>query len=216
MYYPKFIKKTLNLYSEKEKMIQRAMTLLKYGGIEGDYLEFGVWEGNSFSIACKTAKEYGLKGMRFYAFDSFEGLPETNGNDNCSVFKKGDFRCDEDRFKTNLKRQNIDLDKVITVKGWYSDILNYQLKSKLEIHRASLIMVDCDLYSSAKYVMDFITDYIQDGTVIMFDDYFCYGGSPFMGERKAFEDWLKENPDIIATEFYKFHTLGDSFVLHKR
>jgi len=214
--YPEFVKKMLNLYSSKEKMMQRAMALIRYGDIKGDYLEFGVWNGNSFSIAYKTAQANKFKDMKFYAFDSFEGLPETKGIDIGCAFKKGDFSCSVDKFKSNLKKEKVDLNKVFITKGWYDKVLTSKTKEKLGIKKAALIMIDSDLYSSAKSALDFIKDEVQDGTVIMFDDWFCFGGNPFCGERRAFSEWLEKNPDIIATEFYKFHTLGNSFILHKK
>lgn len=214
--YPEFVKKALNLYSEKERMMQRCMTMLRYGGVTGDYLEFGVWEGNSFITAYKEAERNGFNGMEFYAFDSFEGLPGTDDIDIYSVFKQGDFCCSEEQFKKNLVKARVDMKKVRVVKGWYDKVLTKELKDNLNIWRAAVVLVDCDLYSSAKAVLDFCTGYVQDGTVICFDDWFCFGGSPFMGEQKAFNDWLKKNQDIIAIPFYKFHTLGNSFILHRR
>ena len=43
---------------------------------EGDYLEFGVFEGMSFKHACHLSKRFNHKNMHFYAFDSFQGLPK--------------------------------------------------------------------------------------------------------------------------------------------
>ena len=45
----------------------------------GDYLEFGVFRGTSFINACRLARKHGLDEMRFFAFDSFEGLPDSEG-----------------------------------------------------------------------------------------------------------------------------------------
>jgi hypothetical protein len=192
------------------------MTMLRYGNITGDYLEFGVWNGNSFITAYKEAQRNGFKDMEFFAFDSFEGLPETQGIDTRSVFHKGDFSCSEEQFKKNLKNAKVDMRKVVITKGWYDKVLNSQLKDSLNIWRASIILIDSDLYSSAKSALNFITPYIQDGTIILFDDWFCFGGSPYMGEQKAFGEWLKYNSEFVVSEFYKFHTLGNSFIIHRR
>jgi hypothetical protein len=37
--------------------------------LKGDYLEFGVFQGNSFILAANLAERHGLKAMRFLAFD---------------------------------------------------------------------------------------------------------------------------------------------------
>jgi len=64
-------------------------------------------------------------------------------------------------------------------------------------------------------VLDFITDYLVDGTILIFDDWFVFRGNPNYGERKAFNQWLKKNPEIKITEFQKYSTVGNSFIVHK-
>src|SRR5206468_3217655 len=51
-------------------------------GIEGDYIEFGVFQGDLFHMALRTAKNsfrsspHGRFPGRFIACDSFQGLPD--------------------------------------------------------------------------------------------------------------------------------------------
>ena len=40
--------------------------------IDGDYLEFGVYQGTSFILAARMAEKHSLNAMRYFAFDSFE------------------------------------------------------------------------------------------------------------------------------------------------
>src|ERR1051325_10146445 len=47
--------------------------------IEGDYLEFGCYRGASLIMSYMLARKYRLSKMRFFAFDSFAGLPESEG-----------------------------------------------------------------------------------------------------------------------------------------
>jgi hypothetical protein len=63
-------------YKETEGILAKAMNLVTSNRLEGDYLEFGVYQGESFVTAYKFSKDYyGLKSMHFYAFDSFQGQP---------------------------------------------------------------------------------------------------------------------------------------------
>ncbi len=71
-------------------------------------------------------------------------------------------------------------------------------------------MIDCDLYDSTISVLDFIKDYLQDGTIIIFDEYY------FGSEKKAFEEWLEKNPDVSATQYHKYDVLGNSFIINKK
>src|SRR5437763_11463578 len=61
------------------EMMYNAFHLTSFSKVEGDYLEFGVFRGNSFIKAWNSARLTGRRRVRFYAFDSFEGLPDPTG-----------------------------------------------------------------------------------------------------------------------------------------
>lgn len=202
-------------YNVKEEILLKVMHFVSASDVKGDYLEFGVFQGKSFIPAYHIGSRLS-KDMKFYAFDSFEGLPDLKGIDKKGhSFYKGKFACSLKRFKSNLRNNGVDLKKVTTVKGWYDKVLNNATKKKLPIKRASVIWVDCDLYESTVPVLKFITDYVVDGTVIVFDDWYAYKSNPNKGEQRAFKEWLKKNPKITATEYQQYGVWGLSFVLHK-
>jgi hypothetical protein len=74
-------------------------------------------------------------------------------------------------------------------------------------------MVDCDLYESTVAVLDFITDYLQDGSILIFDAWFCFRANPNRGEHRAFQEWLKKNPQITARQYQKYALYGNSFIV---
>ena len=203
--------------SLRDEILDRTMRLISRFGLEGgDYLEFGVDQGKSFASAYSIAQRHNLTAMRFYAFDSFKGLPPIEGVDQeVGQFKEGEYSCSEPQFLGNIKNKGVDLSKVITVPGWYHESLNKATKKKLKIKSAAVIWIDCDLYESTVPVLDFITDYVVDGTIIIFDDWFCFRGSPKRGEQRAFREWLSRNPVITASEYYKHGFYGNSFILHR-
>lgn len=204
-----------------EIAFKRAMEFAAHTATGGDYLEFGVWKGRSFTQAYhiwdyvrKNGKS--LAPMQFYAFDSFEGLPEIKGIDlSTDEFKAGEYACSEEEFKARIKSAGVDLGRVATVKGWYDQVLNDDTKKKLSLKTAAVVLIDVDLYESAVSVLDFLTDYVVDGTVLMFDDWFCFRGSAERGEQKAFREWLLKNPNITASEYHRYNWKSNSFILHK-
>ncbi len=202
--------------TEPERMLFFAMDFAAAAHTGGDYLEFGSYAGGSVSLAYHYAQQVGLNGMRFYCFDSFEGLPATEGTDTGPFFKKGEYRCGLPTFMKNLKRRGASTEKITPVKGWYADTLNAATKKILPLRKAAVILVDCDLYASAAQALEFVTDYVADGTLIIFDDWFNFAGSPERGERKAFGEWLGRHPEITATEYHKIGWGINSFVLHKK
>jgi len=213
IYFPLF--KNFFGYSARHEMIKISMDFITQSKIEGDYLEFGVYQGDTFISAYHFAQKRNLKSMRFYAFDSFQGLPEIVGDDNrYQEFEKGQYLCGVDEFKKNIIRGGVDIKKTKIITGWYNETLNNKTKAEIGIEKAAVIYIDCDLYESTVPVLDFITDYVQDGTIIAFDDWFCWKGSSNLGEQKAFREWLEKNPKIMVTEYHKFDWHGNSFIIH--
>lgn len=201
-------------YTPEEEMARNALQFVV--GLDGDYLEFGVWEGADFIRAYHFAQQLKLSSMRFYAFDSFSGLPEIKGTDiEQKVFKKGDFSCDVNNFKRNLVRGGVNLDKVTIVPGLFQNTLTEEIKKKLPIRKAAVIWIDCDLYESTVPILEFITDYLQNGSLIVFDDWFMFGGRPDRGEQRAFNEWLAKNPSFRAIPYRKAGWRINSFIIYE-
>lgn len=202
-----------NAYDPREKMLNFAMRYVRVSGLKGDYFEFGVYRGDTMIAAYHIAQRDHLGGMQFYAFDSFEGLPEPDRN-GAQQFKKGQFACSKEQFKKNLLKHGVDLFRVHIVPGWYKDTLNAETRKKLPAQKAAIVYIDCDLYESAADVLNFITPYLEHGTLILFDEWFAYRGDPGKGEQKAFREWLAKHPEISAVEYHKFAWSGNSFIIH--
>lgn len=192
------------------------MDYLRTISSEGDYLEFGVWKGRSFITAWYMANMIGLKSMHFYAFDSFKGLPRLTEEDKLhEEYEEGKYACSLEKFKEILTQNKVDQEKVTLVDGFYEDSLTPDLKKEIPLREAAIIMIDCDLYKSTKEALDFCVDYIQSGTVIIFEDWFCYRNNPNHGEQKAFNEWLEANPQFKASDFALEPTIK-AFVIYRK
>ena len=218
-----------------QSILYKAAKITSMEIVDGDYLEFGVFQGASFINAYNILKqvyeerfthERQLHGdelcarirnrwenIRFIAFDSFEGLPEMCGTDTqTNDFVKGKFCCNEEDFIKNIKGKGVMLEKVATVPGWFEKTCSEETKKKLRLTKASIVHIDCDLYESTKVVLDFITPLLDDGTIIIFDDWYCYRGNPELGEQKAFYEWVEKLPDWTFTQFQKESHTRNSFI----
>lgn len=143
------------------------------------------------------------KPVRYIAFDSFCGLPSLEEADQGhSRFRQGRYNFAEEDFIRNvLSHSKLPRNRLITVPGFYEDTLNDELYAALDLTSASVVMIDCDLYSSALDVLKFITPLIVDGTILIFDDWYTYKGSPYHGERLATQEFLKKNPQFTLSDF---------------
>lgn len=207
----KFLREYSPKNLERIEFLRKVMNFVKDSELDGDYLEFGVYKGANFITAMAMAKAKKLNSIKFYAFDSFRGLPEAHGVDKeFEQFKGGGLAFDLDKFKKRIgKREN-----VIIVPGFFQETLNDETKKKLGIKSAAVVWIDCDMYESAVPVFNFITDFLVDGTILVLDDWFLYRGNPDRGEQRAFREWLAKNPDIKVSEFHKYFWHGNSFIVH--
>jgi len=189
-----------------------------YGAqIEGDYAEFGVYQGTTFSYVFQKLHPL-MRTMRFFAFDSFEGLSEPKGididNNFSSGFYKGQFSCSEAEFKKRIKRKGVDLQKVKTVKGWFDKTLLSGKEKEYDIKTIAAAYIDCDLYESTVPVLKFITPLLVNGSVILFDDWRCFRNHPDYGQQRACREWLEENQTIKLNHLFNYGWNGIAYTVY--
>lgn len=167
----------------------------------GDYLEFGVYQGSSMSCMAAAARKLGLTNLRFIGFDSFEGMPAQAAFEDEQAWKPGEFRSSIEYTMAYLAYKGVDMNRVILVKGWFDDTATEATAMKYKITKASVIMIDCDIYSSTRTALAFCLPMIQDEVILFFDDWQSYQmADKGLGEKKAFEEFLAVNPQFVAQE----------------
>lgn len=178
-----------NRQAEKYLFFRRVFDFLKENEIHGDYHEYGCHRCRTFRMALTEARRHNLDSMRFWAFDSFEGLPDPTTETSVSKWTRGTLSTSESQFLSLVKAHGIYTDRVRTTKGFYSDSLTPALQEQFVSNEAkiALVTVDCDLYESAVPVFEFIEPLLQDGSVIYMDDLFVGNkGNPSRGVARAF------------------------------
>ncbi len=154
----------------KRGMLYRAFLYARINQVPGDYFEFGVYRGQSFLMAHRMKRRFRMDQMKLWAFDSFAGLPEIDdARDN--TWSRGEYACSLDEFRRILARGGARTNEYEVVAGYYDRSLNAELHDKLAGRKASVVNVDCDLYSSTTLVLNFLKRYLDNGTVVCFDDY---------------------------------------------
>lgn len=137
-------------------------------------LEFGVFKGRSLQIIRDLVTDK----RQIFGFDSFEGLPEDwDGTERKQGF-----------FSVNGQPPNIfNVDFFV---GWFEDTIPKYLDIAKPI---SLLHIDCDLYSSTNTVLFSLNNFIVNGTIIVFDEWY-YNHKNFpenrQHEQKSFYEWV--------------------------
>ena len=156
-------------YYSGKKVLGHALRLVPP---TGHLLEFGVYQGGSINFIARHNPNRTVHG-----FDSFQGLPEDWGGWRDS---KGKFSL---YGRLPRVRPNVTLHT-----GLFDETLPTWLAQNPG--PIAFVHVDCDLYSSAKTVIDLISPRLTPGTVLAFDEYFNF---PFWREHefKAFQDLVR-------------------------
>lgn len=168
--------------TDKERQ-QHLITVLKENLISGNILEFGVFEGTTINIIAKL-----FPNDIIWGFDSFEGLPEDwkTRNDSPIKYTKGYF---------SLKKMPEVLPNVKLVKGWFNETIPNWVENYTE--NIKFLHVDADLYSSTKDILFLLNSKIVPGTIICFDDMYCWNNLKWYtewenGEYRALSEWLSK------------------------
>jgi O-methyltransferase len=161
----------------------------------GDYLEFGVSRGTSLACVHRVLQRENLKQVRLIGFDSFQGMPP--GSD-VEGWVEGAFYSTQAASRRYLESQGVSFTRVILVEGWFSQTLNPQTRADLKLGKASLIMIDCDIYSASKEALAFCEPHISEHAVIMFDDWGAALKNGTIGQKEAFEEFVEAHPNMRA------------------
>jgi O-methyltransferase len=171
--------------------LHEALGVVREENIEGDIVEAGIWRGGAVIFAATYIDVYGMKDRKIYGCDSFEGLPvpdpkypEDAGD---SHWKYDILKVSLVEVERNLKKYNINRDKVILVKGWFEDTL-----SELAVEKIAILRLDGDMYSSTMASLNSLYEKVTSGGFVIIDDY------SLDGAKKALHDYLGKNaPKII-------------------
>ena len=189
--------------------ILEAINYIRVAELPKSYFEFGCHSARTFSAAVRSARYLKMSDMEFYAFDSFEGLPEVIKEED-GFFKSSSFSTNMPDFLSIVKKNSgLDLPKSNCIKGYYKDSLTPKVMSKLP--KAGVIHTDVDLYSSTVEVLKFIKPLIVCGTVLIFDDWYCFPPGESKGEKRAFEEFCIHYPNFKTEVWKNYSTFGKSF-----
>lgn len=186
-----------NLQKHIDEFFYKAFSVARFNKVKGDYLEFGCGSNiRSFRFALKYNRLEPFD-RTLIAFDSFAGLPSVASEDHAQ-WRTGSMAVSVEQFREVLGHYDaVEGRDFRTVAGFYEETLAKRKPADYGIQAAAIVHVDCDLYSSTVPVLDFVTDVIQPGTILSFDDWFCENGDPRRGEQRAFGEWR----DSLAGRF---------------
>lgn len=167
-------------------------------GIEGDFVECGVWKGGSSMMMAMTLKQCKDTKRKIYLYDTYEGMTQptkfdvqTSNNINAKrqwqrlQRKKENEWCYApiDEVKNNMRMTRYPYNKFKFIKGNVLDTLDKEFPERI-----ALLRLDTDFYESTKKEMEVLYPRLVENGVLLIDDYDSWRGS-----RKAIDEYFEKN-----------------------
>lgn len=169
---------------------QETQTILKLArdhlGSAGDFVEFGCYAGDTSILLAEIIKNTPQK---LYLYDSFEGLPEKQPQDQSDIgkdFQKGALTTSKQELKKRFLRTNLPVP--IIKKAWFNELKPEDIPSKI-----AFAFLDGDFYDSIKTSFKLIqSKLLPNATIIVHD----YKNEALPGVAKATDEWLQNHPSL--------------------
>jgi len=157
-----------------------------------DYLEFGVWRGESLQLWARLNQN---SNSRLFGFDTFEGLPENWGQT-----PKGTFSLQG--HAPELSDPRVHLITGLFQKTLYPFLATYQRGNRIVVH------VDCDLYTSTLFCLALMDRFLHRGDILIFDDFYSLDH-----EFDAFLDYSRSFYRVLKPLAVSAHCAQVAFVI---
>lgn len=213
------LRRALEVY---QPAFRRVFEYLAGARVSGHVLEFGTLQGFSARVFASFMAEFGREGQ-LALYDSFEGLPAIEGPDRTSyevavnaVWFEGQMKLEggiagaiERALSPLLRPGQLEL---------HPGFFEATLPDALPAGPAAVVHLDCDLYSSSVTVLRALMERgcLQDGCVLLADDYNCNRANPTMGERRALQEVFAPDGRFSVEPWFGYGWHAQAFFVHDR
>lgn len=200
---------------QKYTAIKKAFYLTALEHLEGDYFEFGVFTGSSFVSAMRVHKKLKFLGgikTKFFGFDSFSGFGEVSENDRHPFYLDNIFKVNAEKIIGNIQRHTGG-QEIKIIRGYFEQTLGNKTALELGAKKARIVFIDCDLKEPAALALNFVKPVLQQGTILIMDDFFSYKGDPAKGVCGAYNEFCQKNPQLAWRKLYDYGYGGVAYMV---
>lgn len=181
--------------AERAYALYKAVQHVTDAGIDGAFVECGVWRGGSVMVMAETLTARGCTDRDIFLYDTFDGMTEPTpvdinirGHDACGLLEqtsKGEGNnvwayAGLETVQNNLRRTPYPWDRFHFVRGPVETTLQEVVPPKI-----ALLRLDTDWYESTRIELEILYPRLQPGGVIIIDDY-----GHWQGARKAVDEYF--------------------------
>lgn len=169
-------------------------------GIDGDFVECGVWRGGSAMLMARILVARGVTDRKVWLYDTFEGMTapgafDTSFTGEAAVARGGWCEADLTDVTANLRLTGIPESQLVLVKGKVEETL----PGRMPEGRIAVLRLDTDWYESTRHELDVLYPKLSANGVLIIDDY-----GHWQGCRKAVDEYIREHrlPLLLARVDY--------------
>lgn len=175
-------------------VVWRELEKILATNVPGDIVEFGCYAGTTSLFIRRLLDEKGESGTRaFHVYDSFEGLPEKNRQDESgtgTAFQAGKLSVSKKEFLHQFRAAN--LQPPIVHKGWFNQLDDIALPEKI-----AFAFLDGDFYDSIMDSLKLVWPRVAKDGVVLVDD---YGREALPGAERAVHDFFGAKLPVLRHE----------------
>lgn len=191
---------TVNPYTmtspERIAALVEAVRYVVANGIQGDFVECGVWRGGSSMAAALAFRELGDESRELWLYDTYEGMSaptdedvDVSGKAANEKFTQRQLTEDSsewcrsplDDVQRNLASTGYPMDKVHFVKGKVEDTI----PGEMPAGPVAILRLDTDWYESTRHELQYFYPSLATSGVLILDDY-----GYWQGARKAVDEYF--------------------------
>lgn len=164
-------------------------------GIEGDFVECGVWLGGASIFAALAFRHFGATQRKVHLYDTFAGFPENSYDVRAGEKVRGPrYKNFRKAVEGNIRDSGISEKDYTIVEGPVEQTLAQALPTQI-----SILRLDTDHYSSTRIEMEQLFPRLSQQGILIVDDYGMYEGS-----RRAVDEYLSSiNCKLLLTRIDK-------------
>lgn len=133
--------------------------------IDGEVIELGTYYGGTTLMLSRILNQMNSN-KKIFACDTFNGFPYKDKFVPKALVSEFDDEINISQLQNKFKKFNV-ADRIVIIKGKFEDTLYQKLNDK----KFSFAFIDCDLYDSGKFALDFVYPRIVKNGIIIIHDY---------------------------------------------
>lgn len=185
--------------TERMYALYQSMRYVLDAGIEGAFVECGVWRGGSSMLMAQMLANRGISDREIWLYDTFEGMTEPSEHDVAHDGQSADEMMVEEGYdeagksnwchadlvdvQSNIGRTSYEFSKVAFIEGMVEETM----PASMPEGPIALLRLDTDWYDSTKHELIHLYPKLVNRGVLVIDDYGFWEGA-----RKAVDEYFAD------------------------